>query len=150
MWKLKNYRLGFNWKALAIFACIMVPNLVWFFFPAPFDVLRAKENLPVLEGIVKVLQVLMVGSLLFLVNKEFQPPVDPKIYIGVCLSYFVYGACWGFYYLGFSGPLVILILCIAPSVCFLLEGWGRKNGPGYVLSLLFLFLHTLWGVLKFL
>ena len=62
----------------------------------------------------------------------------------------MYMVGWSFYYLGFAGLFVILTLYVAPSLCFLLEGWGKKNGPGYVLSMLFLFFHTLWGVLKIL
>ena len=150
MWNLKNYRFGVNTWAFVLFGLIMIPNLLWFLHPAPYDVLRIMTHAPLLELFVKVLQPLMVASLIFLVNREFHPPVDGKIFVGICLSYFLYCVGWCFYYLGFAGPAVILILCIAPSLCFLLEGWGRKNGPGFVFSLLFLFFHTLWGVLKFL
>ena len=150
MWKLKNYKFGVNLSAVFIFAFIMIPSTMWMLYPAPHDVLRLQEAVPVLESLQNALRFLMVPSLIFIVNREYHPPVDTKSMVGICFSYLMYGACWGFYYLGFSGPIVILILCIAPSLCFVLEGWARKNGPGFVLSLVFLILHTLWGVLKFL
>ena len=150
MWKLKNYKFGINYLALLIFVLIMIPNLLWMAFPAPYDVLSRQDGAVWLEILVKILQPLMVGSLICLQNREFRKPVKARIFVGICLSYFVYMIGWGFYYLGFSGPVVILTLCIAPSCCFMLEAWGRKYGPGYVLSLLFLIFHTLWGVITFL
>lgn len=40
MWNFKNYQLGFDPWGLALFLTIMLPNFVWFAFPAPNDMLR--------------------------------------------------------------------------------------------------------------
>lgn len=41
---MKKYKFGFNIWSLMLFLLIMLPNLLWFVFPAPNDTLR-KESI---------------------------------------------------------------------------------------------------------
>ena len=38
---LKKYKLSFDIWGLLLFLIIMIPNFIWFLYPAPNDVLRA-------------------------------------------------------------------------------------------------------------
>ena len=37
---LRQYKFGFEINGLVLFLVIMVPNFIWFFVPAPNDILR--------------------------------------------------------------------------------------------------------------
>ena len=149
MWKLKNYRFGVDLWGLALFVLIMLPNFVWLILPTPKDILRQGTLTPGLDQVMNITQYLMIGALCFLINRSFHPPVEQSSLIGICFLVFLYLFGWIFYYVGFTAWPVIGILSIAPSLAFVLFARSRKNGPGLLLSLLFLFLHTLRSFLNY-
>ena len=67
---LKKYKLSFDIWGLLLFLIIMIPNFIWFLYPAPNDVLRADSVTGGIDNIASVCQVLMVMVLCIFVNKE--------------------------------------------------------------------------------
>ena len=70
MTMLNKYRFGFDVWGLILFLLVMLPNFIWFVFPAPNDVLRAESATPVVDMIASVCQVLTVACLCFVIKLE--------------------------------------------------------------------------------
>lgn len=75
MWNPKNYRLGFDLWGLWLFLLIMLSNFVWFVFPAPDDVLRAKSVTPLIDATAQVFQITMAAALCVVINITRDKPM---------------------------------------------------------------------------
>ena len=67
---LKKYKFGFDIWGLAIFLIVMIPNFIWFAIPAPNDILRKESVTAIVDTIGSICQVLFIGSLCVIQNKE--------------------------------------------------------------------------------
>ena len=111
---MKKYKFGFDWRGLVLFLIIMLPNFIWFAVPAPNDILRAESVTETVDLIGAVCQVIMVGALCFLVNKD-QPKLKfTPLIIGMTVCVIGYFAGWIFYYCGVTNAVVILALTVPP------------------------------------
>ena len=149
MWKIRNYRISLDIWGLCLYIAIMLPSLVWLCIPAPNDILRNGTETLALDRVSFFVQVLTVAAVCLVINRTFHQPVNHFIAMGIALSVVVYLFGWIAYYMGFVGVPVILILCISPCVAFLFQTWGKRNGLGFLLALLFLVLHTIRGILNY-
>lgn len=61
----KKYKITVDIWAILLFLAIMLPNFIWFVFPAPNDILRAESITPVLDEAASISQVLFVAMLVF-------------------------------------------------------------------------------------
>ena len=150
MWNPKNYRLHLDSWGLGLFVMIMLPNFIWLAIPAPRDILRSGTLTPTLDLVSSIVQIFMVCFLCLFVNRQSHPAVEQKAMLGICFSVTLYLFGWIFYYIGFTGPMVILVLSLSPCLSFLFYTWSRKNGPAFVAAALFAVLHTLRSILNFL
>ena len=75
MWNIKNYRLGFDLWGLGLFLLIMIPNFLWFAFPAPNDVLRGESITPLADSLAQLFQVIMAAALCTLGNVTQDSPM---------------------------------------------------------------------------
>ena len=80
MWSLKNYKLCFDLRGLALFLVIMLPNFVWFALPAPNDVLRCASVTPTVDFAAQVFQITIVAALCAVVNVS---PDGPSTTLGL-------------------------------------------------------------------
>ncbi len=149
MFKIKNYKTGFDIGGLLLFLTIMFPNFIWFAVPAVHDILRIPSTTPIVDGIASVFQVVMVLSLCIIINKKRQKPMKRAWLRGIIVLIILYYAGWCLYYSGNINPSVILDLCIAPCLTFILFSISRQNIIALISSSIFMLCHLLYGVLNF-
>lgn len=149
MFKPGNYRIGFDLWGLLLFLAVMLPNFIWFAVPAVNDVLRSESVTPVLDRIASVFQAVMVLSLCIIVNRDCQKPAKRALFTGTGISVLIYYAGWCCYYAGQTNPAVILVLCIAPCLAFILFSLERKNAAALGAAGIFTLCHVLYGVINF-
>ncbi len=149
MWSIKNYRLGFDPWGLGLFLLIMLPNLLWFAFPAPDDILRAQSVTPLADAIAQAFQIALAAALCGVVNGTRSAPAKRRWAAGVLLCAALYFAGWAAYYAGIAGPGVILTLCLAPCGAFLVFALARKNAPALLAAGGFAICHLIFAVVNF-
>ena len=145
-----RYRFGFDFWGLLLFLLVMLPNFIWFAFPAPDDMLRTESVTPVVDIIGSVFQVLTVAGLCFIINKErskfrFSPLV---VAATACIAAYYLGLAQ--YYAGTTAPCVILLLTLPPCLAFILFAIDRKNLPAVVSAVGFTVCHCIFGVVNYL
>jgi len=145
----EKYRMGFDLWGLALFLIIMLPNFVWFFLPAPNDVLRNESATPLLDSIAQVLQIVMTAALCVVVNLTGDQPMKRGYRAGIPICVTLYFAGWGAYYAGALNAAVILDLCLAPCGAFLLFALARKNKAALVAAGGFAICHSISSVVNF-
>lgn len=145
-----KYRFKIDLWGLLLFLAIMIPNLIWFAVPAPYDLLRAESATAWLDGIASVSQLLMAATLCLIQNRNAPKSrrTAPYLVLAVicCLFYF---AVWIFYYRGIADPVIILALCIFPSLAFLFYALEKNNGPAILMTVIFAVCHLLSSVINF-
>ena len=146
---MKTYKFAFDPWGLLLFLLIMLPNFFWFAVPAPNDVLRQGSVTPVLDGIASVCQALLAAALCAIANRTRESlRFTPLIAASLCCGG-LYAAGWGFYYAGFAGPPVILLLTLPPCLCFLFYALDRKNYIAVVPIAAFTVCHLVYGIVNF-
>ena len=145
-----RYRFGFDFLGLFLFLLVMLPNFIWFAFPAPNDILRTQSVTPVVDILGSVFQVLTVACLCFVIRKErsefrFSPLV---VAATACIAAYYLG--WAQYYAGIIAPWVILLLTLSPCLAFILFAIDRKNLPAVVSAAGFTVCHCIFGVVNYL
>lgn len=146
---MKSYKLAFDPWGLLVFLLIMLPNFFWFAFPAPNDVLRQESVTPVLDGIASVCQVLVVAALCDIVNRtRTKLRFTPLIVASLCCGG-LYAAGWMFYYAGFAGLHVIVLLTLPPCLCFFFFALDRKNDIAVIPIVVFTVCHLIYSIANF-
>lgn len=146
---LKKYKLSFDIWGLLLFLIIMIPNFIWFLYPAPNDVLRADSVTGGIDNIASVCQVLMVVVLCIFVNKERCKLRMSSLIIITLICCLLYFACWISYYVGIVNAIIILGLIIFPCMAFMLFAIDRKNMIAVILISVFTVCHLIYGVVNF-
>ena len=149
MWNLKNYRMGFDPWGLALFLLIMLPNFLWFAFPAPNDVLRSESITPLADAIAQVFQIVMAAALCAVVNCLRERPMKRAYRAGIAVCAVLYFTGWVAYYAGIANTAVILGLCLVPCGAFLFFALGRKNGIALVSAGAFTVCHLISTTVNF-
>ncbi|MDE6281459.1 MAG: hypothetical protein K2M15_06680 [Oscillospiraceae bacterium] len=150
MWNRKNYRLGFDHWGLGLFLLIMLPNFIWFAFPAPNDVLRSESATPTVDFVAQVFQIAIAAALCAVVNVTRDKPMKRGYLAGIAACVGLYLAGWAAYYAGIVNAAVILDLCLAPCGAFLIFALGRKNAIALVSAAAFAVGHLIFAVVNFL
>ena len=150
MWDRKNYKLGFDPWGLALFLAIMLPNFLWFAFPAPNDVLRSESVTPLVDTIAQVFQVIMAAALCAVRNIAWDKPMKRRYWAGTAACLLLYFAGWAVYYAGIASAAVILDLCLAPCGTFLFFALARKNGAALASAGGFTVCHLVFAIVNFL
>ena len=146
---MRKYRLTFGPYGLLVFLLIMIHNLVWFAVPAPDDILREESVTPVLDGIASACQVLLVAALCAIANRDRERlHLTPLTAASLCCGG-LYAAGWAFYYAGFTGPPVILLLALPPCLCFFFFALDRKNYIAVIPIAGFTVCHLIYSIVNF-
>lgn len=146
---LKRYRFGFDIFGLVIFLIVMLPNFIWFAVPEPNDILRTDSATPTVDTIGSIFQMLFVGSICVIINKErnkisFSPLI---IFSIICIILYFFG--WILYYNGIVNPLVIIALTLPPCLAFISFASDRKNLIAVVPAVCFTVCHLIYGTVNF-
>lgn len=149
MFAIRKYRVGFDGWGLLLFLAVMAPNIIWFLTPAPTDILRNFSATPGVDRVASVLQVIMVAAVCGLRNDTCKMPMAIGWRGSVAFAALLYFAGWLFYYAGATNIVVIMDLCIAPCVAFILFALARRNGVALTAAVAFLVCHGYYGVVNF-
>lgn len=144
-----HYRIGLDIPGLILFFLIMAPNLIWFFHPAPVDVLRWPSVTPGLDQIASVVQALFVAALCLL-KSDRAGRLSAALWGGIAVCTAGYFIAWGGYFGGLVCPAQLIAMCVLPCLSLLLYAAGRRNWPAVVFGLVFGVLHTVYGICNFL
>lgn len=137
----KKYRIGIDLWALALFALVMIPNLVFFCVPALQERIYAQTN--AIDIAASVFQAIFVILLVFVVRREQEKPnlSAPLVLISlVCLL--VYYIAWIFVYCDYVNDAVQLFLAVLPCASFILFEIERRHWIALVPTALFSALHV--------
>lgn len=145
--KLKDYRFGFDFWALGLFALIMIPNIVWFCVPA----LRGDSVNEALDTAGTVFQVIAVAAFVFIANK-YRKRLNPAspFFLGAALCVVIYIAAWICYYCGKTNAFVIIFLAVLPCLALGLFEIERKCYPALLPTAIFAVLHLVSSCINFL
>lgn len=146
---LKKYRFGFDIWGLVIFLIVMIPNFIWFAVPAPNDILRSESATIIIDTIGSVCQVLLIGSLCFIINKERSKLRFSPLIIMAIICIILYFTGWMLYYNGLTNPLVIVFLILPPCLAFIFFALDRKNIIAVVPAIGFTICHLTYGIVNF-
>lgn len=149
MLTIKNYKIGFDIWGFVLFLVIMLPNFIWFAVPAVNDVLRHESITPFIDTIASVFQVIMVLVLCIIINIKHQKPMNKALFISIIALILLYVIGWCMYYAEVINPIVILDLCIAPCLAFILFSISRKNIVALISANIFMLCHILYGIINF-
>lgn len=149
MFKIKEYRIRIEWWGILLFVLIMIPNIIWFQFPAKVDPLRNESITPKLDEVAQVFRIVMIIAMTVLVNQTCVKPMkrSNRLIISVCLI--AYYAGWILYYMGIVNSIIYLDLCIAPCIAFILFSYARKNAVSLFSACIFMIYHVAFGVINF-
>jgi len=145
----KKYRIGFEWRGLALFLAVMVPNFIWFAIPAPNDIMRVVSRTPVIDTIATVCQVAFIICLCLLIRTDQRPFRINGTIIGIITLVVAYYICWILYYQSAINIAVIIGLTIFPCIAFLLFAIDRHNTIAVIPIILFTMCHLMYAVVNF-
>lgn len=149
MLKIRNYKPGFDPWGTLLFAVIMLPNVIWFLVPAPVDVLRNPSVTPTADAVASFFQMVMVAAICMLRNAAGGSPMGIMWRWGIGAAVLFYFAGWGFYYAGITSVMVVMDLCIAPCLAFILFALARKNAVALAAATGFMACHVYYGIVNF-
>lgn len=146
---MRNYKFCFDGWALLLFLIVMLPNFLWFFVPAPNDVLRAESVTGAVDTIASICQVLLVAALCILRNQNCGRLRFTPLLSGALLCVFLYFLSWAFYYRGIVTAAVLLGLTLPPCLAFLFFALARKNYIAAIPISLFTVCHMIYAFANF-
>lgn len=148
--KLSEHKFGFDIYAAALFLIIMLPNIIWFFVPAPNDILRDESKTEILDIFATVFQVLTLATLCAIKNTTANKlRISPCVIISAtsCLAYCI---AWIMYYCGIANGDIFVCLCLFPCAAFMLYAIDRKNLIAIIPITVFTVLHFTSTAINFL
>ncbi|MCM1171582.1 MAG: hypothetical protein NC393_05570 [Clostridium sp.] len=146
---LKKYKLGFDIWGLVLFLIIMIPTFIWSAVPAPNDVLRVSSITKIPDMIASICQILMIGMLCVLINRERKKLSITPLIVMVVICCLLYFASWIVYYSGVVSAIVILGLTIPPCMAFMFWAIDRKNLIAIIPISIFTICHLIYGMVNF-
>ena len=149
MFEIRKYKIGFDILGLLLFLIIMIPNFIWFAVPTSNDILRNESITPVIDIIASIFQVITIMSLCIIKNKQCQKPMKKTWLKWIIISIIIYFVGWILYYIGIVNSVIILDLCIAPCIAFIILSIAQKNIVALISSIIFMICHVLYGIMNF-
>lgn len=146
---LKKYRFGYDVWGLLLFAIVMLPNIIWFAFPAANDILRSESVTGIVDAIGSVCQVLLAGALCFVINTGRSKLRFSVLIMLTVISIVLYFAGWILYYTGITGAFVIILLTLPPCLAFIFFALDRKNLIAAIAAACFTVCHLIYAVVNF-
>ena len=146
---MRKYRISFEIWGLLLFLLIMIPNFIWLAIPAPQDILRNESITAPIDAIASVCQIILIAALCAIVNTEREALRLTPLVLGSIACGLLYYTGWILYYLGFTKPVVILLLTVPPCLAFLFFAIDRKNFAAVIPIVIFSVCHLIYGVANF-
>ncbi len=146
---LNSYKFKIDFWSIGLFLLMMLPNFLWFAFPAPNDVLRVTSSTPITDAIGSFLQISLIASLSCLARKERKPLRFSVGIIATLICIITYFVGWVLYYNAIAYAWVILMLTLPPCLAFLFYAIDRKNWIATTLGIGFTVCHLIFALVNF-
>lgn len=145
----KKYKLEPDIGGICLFLFIMIPNFIWFSFPAPNDLLRKIPAKAVWDSVSSVCQIWMLVTLCAFKNRDVERLRFTGRIAAVAACCSLYFICWLIYYSGTASVLVLLGLSITPCTAFMLFAMEKKNDLAIIPAAAFTIFHLMGGISRF-
>lgn len=146
---LNSYKFNIDFWSIGLFLLMMLPNFLWFVFPAPNDVLRITSVTPITDAIGSFLQISLIASLSCLARKDSKPLSFSAGIIATLICVITYFVGWVLYYNAIAYAWVILMLTLPPCLAFLFYAIDRKNWIATTFGIGFTVCHLIFALLNF-
>ena len=146
---LNSYKFKIDFWSIGLFLLMMLPNFLWFAFPAPNDVLRITSVTPITDAIGSFLQISLIATLSCLAHKDSKPLCFSAGMIATLICVMAYFVGWVLYYNAITYAWVILMLTLPPCLAFLFYAIDRKNGIATTLGIGFTVCHLIFALVNF-
>lgn len=146
---LNSYKFKIDFWSIGLFLLMMLPNFLWFAFPAPNDVLRVTSSTPITDAIGSFLQISLIASLSCFAHKHSKPLRFSAGIIATLLCVIAYFVGWVLYYNAIAYASVILMLTLPPCLAFLFYAIDRKNWIATTLGIGFTVCHLIFALVNF-
>lgn len=146
---LNSYKFKIDFWSIGLFLLMMLPNFLWFAFPAPNDLLRISSVTPITDAIGSFLQISLIASLSCLARKESKPLRFSLGIIATLICVIAYFVGWVLYYNAIAYAWVILMLTLPPCLAFLFYAIDRKNWIATTLGIGFTVCHLIFALVNF-
>lgn len=146
---LNSYKFKIDFWSIGLFLLMMLPNFLWFAFPAPNDVLRVTSSTPITDAIGSCLQISLIASLSCFAHKNSKPLRFSAGIIATLICVIAYFVGWVLYYNAIAYAWVILMLTLPPCFAFLFYAIDRKNWIATTLGIGFTVCHLIFALVNF-
>ncbi len=146
---LNSYKFKIDIWSIGLFLLMMLPNFLWFAFPAPNDVLRVTSSTPITDAIGSFLQISLIATLSCFARKNSKPLRFSAGIIATLLCVIAYFVGWVLYYNAIAYAWVILMLTLPPCFAFLFYAIDRKNWIATTLGIGFTVCHLIFAWVNF-
>lgn len=144
-----SYKFKIDFWSIGLFLLMMLPNFLWFAFPAPNDVLRVTSSTPITDAIGSFLQISLIASLSCLAHKDSKSLRFSAGIIATLICVITYCIGWVLYYKTITSPWVILMLTLPPCLAFLFYAIDRKNWIASLFGIGFTVCHVIFALVNF-
>lgn len=144
-----SYKFKIDSWSIGLFLLMMLPNFLWFAFPAPNDVLRITSVTPITDAIGSFLQLSLIATLSCLAHKNSKPLSFSAGIVATLICVMVYFVGWVLYYNAVTYAWVILMLTLPPCLAFLFYAIDRKNWIATTLGIGFTVCHLIFALVNF-
>ena len=149
MWKLKNYRLGFDWHGLLMVVSFILPYVIWIFIPTKDEVLREGSKTVIIDIIKVATELIMIFLTMFIINETRNKKVMKLFMYILLIPKAFYYICWIILYFGVISKTCVLIVCIAPCITFMLFSLSRKNLMAFSATLAYTICEIVYTTINF-
>lgn len=146
----KKYRMGWDYFAILLFLCLLVPTFIWLGVRKAGDVLSAASLCPEVDIAGYVFLGVTAFVAAFVVRKDREKINFYSFpFLFFALSLALYFAAWIFYFCGYENWAVFLFLALFPCTAIASYAVLRKNWFALVPLAVFFSLHLSSAFINF-
>lgn len=143
MFDIRNYRPGFEICGFILAVAILLPNLIWYYIPAPVDPLRDTVSYTSPIGIATtVLRLLAALTATFTVNLDSRAPHFGAASIIILAFGGMYYVGWLLYYMGVASYVAVVFVTIPAFIMLTTLAIDRSNIFSLVLCIAYGSVHA--------
>jgi len=143
-----NYYFGFSWRGFIIFLLPMIPNILYFLFPAPDRSVNNGNSHFILDILEHGAQTIFIFMLIFVIREQASQLPFPYI-TGIGIVLLFYYVLWIFYFTGTTNLFILLGMAVLPVVYFILAEIWLNNYLAIIPTALFGVIHIILTYIDF-
>ncbi|MGG5318239.1 hypothetical protein IGI49_004658 [Enterococcus sp. AZ071] len=116
---MNKYKLSFSLTGTLLFVCVMIPNIIWAYYPAQNDILRMTSVTPKLDTLTSVFQFVLI-AIICTVKSTDNRVSHLKLILNAVMIFSItcYYGSWFAYYADSSHFIFVFLLSATPFLIF--------------------------------